>query len=54
MLGIGSVTIGPKVAPGVPWVVSHDDRPLGLVLKSGNFGEPDMFAAALAMTDPRT
>jgi uncharacterized protein YgbK (DUF1537 family) len=52
VLGIESVTIGAEVAPGVPWVVTHGDRPLGLVLKSGNFGEPDMFAAALAMTDP--
>ena len=46
------MTIGQEVAPGVPWVVTHGEKPLGLVLKSGNFGEPDMFAAALAMTDP--
>jgi uncharacterized protein YgbK (DUF1537 family) len=51
-LGIVRLRIGPRIATGVPWTIaelpSHD--PIGLALKSGNFGSPDFFARALEMT----
>lgn len=52
-LGVRWLRIGGEIAPGVPWTVADDTRerdgaPLGLVLKSGNFGGPDFFAEALA------
>ncbi|TDD72318.1 four-carbon acid sugar kinase family protein [Jiangella aurantiaca] len=45
-LGIRQVRIGAQVAPGVPWTVSTGPRPLALLLKSGNFGPPDLFTTA--------
>lgn len=38
-----------QVAPGVPWchaITGLDRRPLHLLLKSGNFGAPDIFSGA--------
>ena len=46
-LDLGALTIGPEIDPGVPVLVSGGDRPLGLALKSGNFGAPDFFQKAL-------
>jgi uncharacterized protein YgbK (DUF1537 family) len=46
-LGLTTLAIGPEVAVGVPAMTALD-RPLAVVLKSGNFGGPDFFAAALA------
>lgn len=46
-LGITGFHIGPQIAPGVPWVRAID-RPLSLVLKSGNFGQADFFERAVA------
>jgi 3-dehydrotetronate 4-kinase len=42
-LGVSALTIGQAVAPGVAWSrgESHG-RPLNLLLKSGNFGGPDL------------
>lgn len=48
-LGIEALKIGPPVAPGVPVTQALGDRPLLLALKSGNFGDRDFFAKALAM-----
>ncbi|WP_053203764.1 four-carbon acid sugar kinase family protein [Jiangella muralis] len=45
-LGIRQVRIGAQVAPGVPWTVSAGPRPVALLLKSGNFGPPDLFTTA--------
>ncbi|MEM8569469.1 MAG: 3-oxo-tetronate kinase [Pseudomonadota bacterium] len=45
-----ALTIGPRIAPGVP-VVRLADRPIALALKSGNFGGPDFFAEALTMME---
>ena len=45
-LGVGVVRIGPMLDPGVCWSISVGERPLGLVLKSGNFGGPDLFERA--------
>jgi uncharacterized protein YgbK (DUF1537 family) len=37
----------PEIDPGVPVRVADRSGPLGLALKSGNFGAPDFFAKAL-------
>lgn len=49
-LGYSSFTIGASVAPGVPMMTPVDNGAVTLVLKSGNFGQPDFFIRALAMT----
>ncbi len=48
-LGVRGMRIGARIAPGVPWTFSLDEPPLSLALKSGNFGGPDFFSAALSM-----
>ncbi|WP_119353725.1 3-oxo-tetronate kinase [Azohydromonas sediminis] len=48
-LGVAQLRIGPTIAPGVPWTQA-EGRPLWLALKSGNFGGPDFFAEAFAMS----
>jgi uncharacterized protein YgbK (DUF1537 family) len=46
-LGITRLTIGPEIAPGVPWTfATSQKKPLALALKSGNFGQPDFFQTA--------
>lgn len=45
-LGVRQVHVGEQVAPGVPWTVSAGDTALALLLKSGNFGEPELFTTA--------
>ncbi|MDZ8275357.1 four-carbon acid sugar kinase family protein [Microbacterium aquimaris] len=40
-LGIESAVVGEEVAVGAPWI--HAGTGVSLVLKSGNFGEPEMF-----------
>ena len=46
-LGLDALAIGPEIDPGVPALGSTGDAPLGLALKSGNFGAVDFFAKAL-------
>ncbi|MGZ2405589.1 uncharacterized protein YgbK (DUF1537 family) [Rhizobium ruizarguesonis] len=46
-LGLKNMMIGPEIDPGVPVLVADRSGPLGLALKSGNFGAPDFFAKAL-------
>lgn len=49
-LGLESLRIGPEIAAGVPAVYgSRAGRPLGLALKSGNFGEADFYDKALSV-----
>lgn len=52
-LGIEALLIGPEIAPGVPatHALGGTKTPLGLVLKSGNFGGPDFFAKALSVLE---
>jgi 3-dehydrotetronate 4-kinase len=38
--------IGPEIAPGVPALACEGAPNIGLVLKSGNFGQPDFFTRA--------
>jgi uncharacterized protein YgbK (DUF1537 family) len=44
-LGLETVRVGPPVAPGLSWMVPADES-LALLLKSGNFGDTDLFDTA--------
>lgn len=46
-LGFNSYVIGESVAPGVPVMIPQENKRMRLVLKSGNFGQPDFFIRAL-------
>jgi uncharacterized protein YgbK (DUF1537 family) len=46
-LGLRSLRIGKEIDPGVPALVADRQGPIGLALKSGNFGGPDFFAKAI-------
>ncbi|WP_419150478.1 3-oxo-tetronate kinase [Paraburkholderia kururiensis] len=46
-LGVKSLQIGAQIDPGVPATATIGARPLGLALKSGNFGAVDFFEKAL-------
>jgi len=48
-LGATRLTVGPSIAPGVPWCATMDERPIALALKSGNFGQESFFSDALAV-----
>lgn len=52
-LGVRALEIGPEIDPGVPALASVGDRPLGLALKSGNFGAADFFVKALRALEGR-
>jgi 3-dehydrotetronate 4-kinase len=46
-LGIRSLRTGPSIAPGVPWTAAtYRGGTVNLALKSGNFGEEDLFVTA--------
>ena len=48
-LGLSRLDIGAEIAPGVPWTYSRvDGEDVAITLKSGNFGDRDFFARALA------
>lgn len=46
-LGYHAFQIGKSVAPGVPLMIPVEDKDIRLVLKSGNFGQPDFFERAI-------
>jgi uncharacterized protein YgbK (DUF1537 family) len=48
-LGVRVLQIGPEIAPGVPWTLTHREPTIALALKSGNFGGPDFFTDAMRM-----
>jgi uncharacterized protein YgbK (DUF1537 family) len=48
-LGVKALAIGPQIDPGVPWTFTVPGEPVGLALKSGNFGAEDFFSRALAL-----
>ncbi|MEG6615981.1 3-oxo-tetronate kinase [Peptococcaceae bacterium 1198_IL3148] len=50
ILGYHSYLVGNSIAPGVPIMVPLENTSLRLVLKSGNFGQPDFFTKAVEMT----
>jgi len=46
-LGVGTLALGPEIDPGVAWMRGRrDGEDLHLMLKSGNFGRPDLFSRA--------
>ena len=48
-LGLSRLDIGMEIALGVPWTFSMvEGQPIAITLKSGNFGDRDFFATALA------
>ena len=51
-LGVTAFRLGPEIAPGVPLMrtVGRAAGELQMALKSGNFGGPDFFRRALAMS----
>ena len=51
-LGVDQMTIGPEIAPGVPWTsCSSEGTGIALALKSGNFGDVDFFDKAFRRLD---
>lgn len=46
-LGVASMSIGEEIDPGVPALVAERNGPLGLALKSGNFGAENFFEKAV-------
>jgi uncharacterized protein YgbK (DUF1537 family) len=46
-LQLQSLQIGEEIDPGIPSLVSDRNGPIGIALKSGNFGSSDFFAKAL-------
>lgn len=51
-LGVNQLSIGPEIAPGVPWTVAASGgTTLALALKSGNFGRESFFSDALKRLD---
>ena len=52
-LEIGSLQIGPQIAPGVPWChatsIYAPVSGVHIALKSGNFGAPDFFTSAFGI-----
>lgn len=47
-LEIDNLLIGEEITPGVPWCFATScPEPFAIALKSGNFGAPDFFSAAL-------
>lgn len=46
-LQVKSLSIGPEIAPGVPWTIAHHEPSLLLAFKSGNFGGEDFFMDAI-------
>jgi 3-dehydrotetronate 4-kinase len=46
-LNVRALVIGPQIDPGVPATATIGTAPLGLALKSGNFGAVDFFDKAL-------
>ncbi|RLK25267.1 uncharacterized protein YgbK (DUF1537 family) [Micromonospora sp. M71_S20] len=45
-LDVGTLRVGPAAGPGLPWMVPEGGPALALLLKSGNFGDPDLFTTA--------
>jgi uncharacterized protein YgbK (DUF1537 family) len=51
-LRLDALRVGGEISPGVPSLGAERNGPLGLVLKSGNFGSADFFDKALRALGP--
>ena len=49
-LGFNSYLLSDSVSPGVPVMIPTDNKEIRIVLKSGNFGQPDFFNRVLEFT----
>ncbi|MCS5722553.1 four-carbon acid sugar kinase family protein [Herbiconiux sp. CPCC 203407] len=49
-LEVGGGVIGEEAAPGVPWIHSTGPVALDLLLKSGNFGDPELLTRSIRST----
>ncbi|MGW6174073.1 3-oxo-tetronate kinase [Arthrobacter sp. NPDC055138] len=49
-LGVSGGVIGSEAAPGVPWIYPSNYPRCALLLKSGNFGDPELFLRAVGGT----
>ncbi|NUP37332.1 MAG: hypothetical protein HOY76_10025, partial [Streptomyces sp.] len=45
-LGVTGAVVGEEADRGVPWLLTTGRSPLALLLKSGNFGRPDLLLRA--------
>ena len=45
-LGIKTLELGPELSAGVSWMAERADRGIVLALKSGNFGDEELFVRA--------
>lgn len=50
-LDLGALRIAQEIDPGVPALFSAGEEPIGLALKSGNFGAPDFFEKSLKVLE---
>ena len=50
-LGIRDGLIGQEAAPGVPWISTKIPRPIAVLLKSGNFGDPELLTRSVTKGD---
>jgi uncharacterized protein YgbK (DUF1537 family) len=51
-LGITRMQVGMQVAPGVPWCYAQtevENKPVHILLKSGNFGGREIFSQAFSL-----
>jgi 3-dehydrotetronate 4-kinase len=46
-LGVGGGVVGREAAPGVPWIYTASEPQRALLLKSGNFGDPELLLRAV-------
>jgi len=51
-LEVGGGVLGEEAAPGVPWIRTTGAIPLELLLKSGNFGDPELLTRAASSVEP--
>ena len=49
--GVKAVVVNAEMDTGVPWCSTVDDDPVTLLLKSGNFGKPDLPVRAATVTE---
>ncbi|GAA3757610.1 four-carbon acid sugar kinase family protein [Microbacterium kribbense] len=50
-LGVMHGRVGAEAAPGVPWIFVDRPAPVALLLKSGNYGDPDLLVRAAGVPD---
>jgi len=50
-LGVKAVLVNAEMDTGVPWCSTVDTNPVTLLLKSGNFGKPDLLVRAATVAE---